>query len=376
MGCVECKYCRHEEDKNQFEYPTNSKRKIENSLEKSVPNIPNDKFLEEFEEKLKDIGKYISKEDFVKIIPEEAFQIMKDDPFKIQVKNENIHEIKPVEFENGNIYYGNWNDNYEMEGYGQYYLKEENVMAEGIWDKGELKEGRIFFPNGDIYEGEMSDSVYNGRGKLITQNKDEYIGEFVNGEKNGKGTMKFADDQTEYSGNFSNSNFNGEGNMKWINGIEYKGNFHDNYLEGKGILFNKDGEKYEGNFEKSFFYGNGKYTYSNGDEYEGNFEYGIRKGKGVYRKKDGLIYEGMWDNNIPNGHGKIIINKDVLKCNFHNGKIIGEIVSENGPYTGDIDYNFFLEPVNLSPQMLSHLENENFSSSQYRAGTLPSFLED
>lgn len=27
MGCVECKYCKQEEDNNQFEYPNNIKKK-------------------------------------------------------------------------------------------------------------------------------------------------------------------------------------------------------------------------------------------------------------------------------------------------------------------------------------------------------------
>ena len=324
---------------------------------------------------MKYIGQFISEENFKQIIPPEAFEIMKNEPFKIRMKNENVQKIKPVEFENGNTYYGNWNENYEMEGYGQYYLKEENVMAEGIWERGELKQARIFFPNGDIYEGEMSNSVYNGRGKLITHNKDEYIGEFVDGEKSGRGKMIF-EDKAEYNGFFSHNNFNGEGNIKWNNGIEYRGNFSDNQLDGKGTLFNKDGEKYEGNFEKNFFYGKGKYTYLNGDEYKGNFEYGIRKGNGVYKKKDEFIFDGIWDNNVPNGFGKIIINENILKCNFHNGKIIGDITTENGSYTGDFDRNFFLNPTNLNPLKLTHIDNDNFSTSQYRAGSFPSFLED
>ena len=375
MGCQECRYCSHQEDKNQFEYPTNTKKKIENSLQKSLNDNKNNNFFKEFEEKLKYIGQFISEEDFKQIIPPEAFEIMKNEPFKIRMKNENVQKIKPVEFENGNTYYGNWNENYEMEGYGQYYLKEENVMAEGIWERGELKQARIFFPNGDIYEGEMSNSVYNGRGKLITHNKDEYIGEFVDGEKSGRGKMIF-EDKAEYNGFFSHNNFNGEGNIKWNNGIEYRGNFSDNQLDGKGTLFNKDGEKYEGNFEKNFFYGKGKYTYLNGDEYKGNFEYGIRKGNGVYKKKDEFIFDGIWDNNVPNGFGKIIINENILKCNFHNGKIIGDITTENGSYTGDFDRNFFLNPTNLNPLKLTHIDNDNFSTSQYRAGSFPSFLED
>ena len=375
MGCVECKFCKQEEDKNQFEYPNDVNKKIHNSLENTLNNKNN--FFQEFDNKLKFIGKYISEDEFDNMIPEEAHKLMKNEPFQlIKKENSNSHKVRPVEFENGNIYFGQWNDDFEMEGYGKYYLKEEKVLAEGIWEKGELKYARIFFPNGDCYEGEIMNSIFNGKGKLISQNKDEYIGEFVDGEKNGEGKLIFSDDGTEYTGNFEKNNFNGYGSMKWKNGLEYKGNFCDNCFEGEGILFNTLGEKYEGNFEKNLYHGKGKYIYSNGDEYEGDFEYGIRKGKGIYRKKDGFIFEGLWDNNIPNGYGKIIIDDNILKCNFHNGKLIDEPICEKGSYYDNIDYNFYLEPMNLSTQQLSHLENVDVSSSQYRPGNVLSFLED
>ena len=391
MGCVECKFCKQEEDKSQFEYPTDTQKKVINTLENSINNKNNSNnnindinngnnnptnFIEEFEDKIKFIGQFISEDEFECMIPEEAKSLMKNEPYEMKLKNANSHKIKPVEFENGNIYYGQWNEDFEMEGYGKYYLKEEKVLAEGVWEKGELKKARIFFPNGDFYEGDMSNSVYNGKGKLISQNKDEYEGDFVDGDKNGEGKMIYSDDGTEYTGSFVKNNLTGNGYMKWANGIEYKGSFNENCLEGEGILFSNDGEKYEGNFEKNLFHGKGKYTYLNGDEYEGDFEYGIRKGKGIYRKKDGFIFEGLWDNNIPNGYGKIIVNDKEIKCNFHNGKRIDEPLNEKISYNEEIDYNFYYEPMNLSSQKLSHLDNIDVLSSQYRAGTRLSFLEE
>ncbi len=379
MGCVECKYCRQEEDKNQFEYNSDQKTKIQNSLHNSL-HIDNNNFTKEFEEKIKVIGEIISEDIFENIIPQRAKEYIQEKPFENKniLKNSNSQQMKPIKFENGNIFYGQWNEDFEMEGYGKYYLQEEKVLAEGIWEKGELKFARIFFPNGDYYEGEISKSVYNGKGKIIYQNKDEYIGEFVDGEKNGEGKIIFNDDKTEYNGYFFKNNFCGKGKMKWANGVEYNGNFSDNYLDGEGILSNNDGEKYEGNFQKNAFHGKGKYTYSNGDEYEGDFEYGIRKGKGTYRKKYGFTFEGLWDNNVPNGYGKILINDNVIKCNFHIGKIIDGPVGENGSFNEeDIDFNFYNEPMNLSTNKLSHLENdEDGTSSQYGAGTTLSFLED
>jgi len=384
MGCVECKYCKQEEDNNQFEYPNIKKKEnsdnngIKNNskgINNSTNSNKSNQFLKEFDEKIKFIGTPVTEEEFLVMLPDQVNTTIQSEPLQYN-KDKNSHNMKPIEFTNGNIYHGQWNKNFEMDGYGKYYLKDERILAEGLWDKGELKFARIFYPNGDIYEGEMLDSFYNGKGKLILQNKDTYIGQFEKGEKNGEGKMIF-NDGTEYNGNFINNTFNGNGNMKWQNGIEYKGNFSENFLEGEGVLNdNNNGEKYEGNFSKNLFHGKGKYTYTNGDEYDGDFEYGIRKGKGTYKKKDGFLFEGLWDNNIPNGFGKIAYNDNALRCNFHNGNLIYKSFNKNAESLDDIDYNFFNQPMNLSIIKFSHLENNEVSSSQYKPEAKLSFLED
>ena len=386
MGCVECKLCHQEEEKNQFEYPPKVLNKHENSASNtetnSIQNIletnnfqpQNKNFYIEFENKIKDFGKFITEEDFQMAISDNINIYMQNDPFPFHRKNFLSHRMRPVEFKEGNIYFGEWNENYEMDGYGKYYLKEEKILCEGIWEKGELKTARIYYPNGEFYEGEMANSCYNGNGKLINEKKDEYIGEFLEGEKNGQGKIIF-NDGTEYCGHFAKNNFSGYGEIIWKNGIEYKGYFSDNFLEGIGDMEGEN-EKYEGNFEKNLFHGKGKYTYYNGDEYDGDFEYGIRKGKGVYKQKNGIIFDGMWENNVPNGFGKINLNGKIIKCNYHNGKIVGRPVDDEGIYYNDyIEYNFFVENMKLS-QRLPHLENPEFMSSDYRAGTILSFLEE
>ena len=375
MGCVECKICKQEEDKSQFEYSNEAHQKIQNNLDNSIKE--NDNFIKEFDEKIQYIGQYIPEKEFEEMIPQIlSYNIMQDKPFPYKKNYKNAHNMRPVEFENGNIYYGQWNEDFEMEGYGKYYLKEEKVLAEGVWEKGELKVARIYYPNGDFYEGELMNSTYNGKGRLILSNKDEYIGDFVDMEKEGEGEMKYADDGTIYKGGFRKNFFNGHGNMKWANGTEYNGNFVDNYFEGEGVLFNDEGEKYEGNFEKNLFHGKGKYTYSNGDIYEGDFEYGIRKGRGIYRKNGMFIFEGLWDNNVPNGYGKITIRNKIIKCNYHNGRFIDDKIYKDEPMYNGIDFHFYNEEMNLSAQKLSHIENIDVSSSQYRAGTKLSFLDD
>ena len=391
MGCVECKICHQNEEQNQFEYPQMSPRKSENNQNNNAEydniglttntnfNITNQAekpdFFQEFESKINTIGKYFPEEDFQKMLSENSdFLYKPEEPFPFGTGNELSHKMKPIEFPEGNIYEGQWNENLEMDGYGKYFLKEEKVLAEGIWEKGELKKARIFYPNGEFYEGEMANSCYNGKGKLIDENKDTFIGEFLDGEKIGEGKMIFSDGCV-YNGNFLKNNFNGYGELEVGNGLIYKGNFIENFFEGNGVLYNTE-EKYDGNFEKNLFHGKGVYTYSNGDVYEGDFEFGIRKGKGIYKKNEGLIFEGSWENNVPNGFGKFNYNGKIIKCNYHNGKIMDRPVDENGLYYNNIDYDFFCPKMTLSGQKIPHLSNPDVLEPKYRAGTILSFLDD
>ena len=390
MGCVQCKICHQEEEKNQFEYPPSSPSKEENNIinpeynnieftlntNTNANQITNKNYIQEFEERLNSMGKYIPEEEFQNIILDNENNLYKpNEPFPFRSNNQFPHKMKPIEFEQGNIYEGEWNDKFEMDGYGRYLLKEEKVLAEGIWEKGELKRGRIFYPNGEYYEGEILNSCYNGKGKLINDNKDIYIGEFLDGEKTGEGTLTFSDG-TIYKGNFLNNKFNGWGEIIFNTGIEYKGKFAQGYLEGNGIMNLREEEKYEGFFEKNLFHGKGVYTYENGDEYDGDFEFGIRKGKGIYKQKDGLTFEGSWENDVPNGFGKIIYNGKTIKCNYHNGKIIDRPVDEDGIFHNNINYNFYCEKMKLSGQKLPHLSNTDEKNNSYRAGTIISFLDE
>ena len=345
-------------------------------------NLKYIKFQKAFEKKLPLLGKYISNFEFESLIPEEARKYMTEnilDISKYLSTNIKTYEIKPVEFIGGNVYKGNWNEKAEMEGYGQYFLKTDNVLAEGVWKNGFLIFARVFLPNGDLYEGPFQNSIFNGKGKLTTKNGEIYEGDFINGEKSGICTYLFPDG-TIYNGQIKNGYFNGQGNMKWNNGIEYKGNFLKSTLCGYGILTNLDGEKYEGYFDKNYFNGGGKFIFDNDDVYEGNFENGKKIGRGIYIRNDGLIYEGEWFDDMPHGLGKIHYGDTVFKCSFRNGEIVELILTQGGGY--NFQYNLFMDfkPENsfLYNNIFSHLiyENNNLIVSKYGPGCQPSFLED
>ena len=84
----------------------------------------------------------------------------------------------------------------------------------------------------------------------------------------------------------------------------------------------------------------------------------------------------MWDNDVPNGFGKINLNEKIIKCNFHNGKLIEKPVDEDGLGYFNIDYNFYNQCMKLSGQRLLHLENPDVVSSIFKADSILSFLEE
>ena len=266
------------------------------------------------------------------------------------------YKSKPIKYNNGNIYHGNWNIEGEMEGYGIYLIKVQNLVIEGIWKKGNIIYGRIFFPNGDLYEGFLQNYYPHGKGTMFFANKDIYKGDFINGEMSGIGIFTYAD-KSYFSGKIKNGLFNGEGIMKWINGNEYHGNFLDSFISGNGEIFNNIiGEKYIGTFDKNEFNGNGTYSYKNGDIYQGNFEYGIKKGKGIFKRHDKVEFDVIWDDDLPNGNGVVTYNNNKLNGFWRNGNIIRkDIKKENENIFNGIDLN--IKPIkrSLYPGTLPHL---------------------
>ena len=336
-------------------------------------------FTQKFNTKLHYLGKYFDISEFNQKIPKKAYNYMIQNVLNIPpniIQSNPVYEMKPVEFENGNIYSGNWNEKFKMEGYGQYYIKEVNLFVEGIWTDGKLIFGRIFFPNENIYEGEIKNSAFNGKGKLIFNNGDMYDGCFFDGERNGKGKYIF-NDGTIYEGDFSNSEFKGHGVIKWKNGVEYEGEFNGFVLKGKGKLEDKINlEKYEGNFDNNYFNGFGKYYFNNYASYEGEFEFGIKNGKGNYKNKEGIFYEGSWANNLPNGIGKFGCNDFIVKGVWKNG-INLEITDFIKGSVHNFDknkLNFFVPNFNLCPQILNNLIFSEISDIKKSEGDMISSL--
>lgn len=369
MGSTYCvKYCEKTEKEPS---DTDEKKPVYNNNDfplrrDSIPQYNYNQFTKKFNSKLHYLGNYFDISEFKKIIPKKANNYMIQNVLSIPqniFQKRPTYEMKPVEFQNGNIYSGNWSEKYKMEGYGQYYIKEANLFVEGIWDEGKLIYGRVFFPNENIYEGEIKNSSFMGKGKLIFNNGDIYIGDFNDGERTGNCKYIFKDG-TIYEGQILNGEFKGRGIMKWTNGIVYEGNFCGQLLKGNGKMKNNNnGEIYLGNFDNNYFNGFGIYTFGDKGSYEGEFEFGIKSGNGIYKNKDGLLYEGMWANNFPNGVGKLGYEDFIIKGVWKNGNNV-EILDFIKGSLYDFDknkLNFDVPPFSLCPQLLKNLIHQDIS---------------
>jgi hypothetical protein len=334
--------------------------KLKSNLKKNLPKI----------------GTNIPLKEFNKIITPNINNYMSQNKLNApnySQSNISTFQSEPIQFKNNNIYYGNWNENNQMEGHGIYYIQDRKIITEGIWNKGNIVYGRIFFPEEDIYEmyeGEMKNSLPDGKGKITFRNGDKYIGNFKHGEMNGNGNFIFAD-KTEYKGDLENGLFNGKGQMIWDNGTIYEGYFSDSTLTGEGTIYNGQNEKYQGNFDKNEFNGMGTYFYQNEDKYEGNFEYGIKRGNGKYfRSNDNIVFDGIWNGDLPNGNGIIKYRGNSLKGFWRNGVFIGnsENKEENEEIFNNIEKDIKPYKITIIPNSLPHLANLDSTTSQFIPG--------
>ena len=380
-----CQACRQSEPETTFHLEPDIKSLDPQNQLNSGKKEDYNSFLITFENKLPILGNYFGS-DFNTLIPTLIQSYMTENPFSLPqdlLGNSEYYEMKPVEFTNGNVYKGGWSSEMKMEGQGKYYLKEEGVLAEGIWKEGNLIFARVFITKEndlfDIYEGNIRNSTFNGKGKLILSNGIIYEGDFVDGEKTGAGTI-FYPDGTVYEGQVEKGELKGKGKMTWKNRYEYEGDFKFNKFIGNGVLKGPSGDVYEGEFVNNLFHGNGKYIYSNGNSYEGQFLYGVKKGKGVYKCVNLYEYDGDWDNDLPCGVGKLSDweKNGIIKSTWRYGKIMETPNYEKGSSENfkDIDLNIIPDKMNLNISELSNIENPETQSTQFKLGTLASFLDD
>jgi len=178
-------------------------------------------------------------------------------------------------------------------------------------------------PNGGVYQGEIQDGLFHGKGTIRYPSGSHYDGLFKEGVYHGQGTLVFSDG-SEYQGEFSEGRLTGKFVVESSKeSLHYEGDLLDGYMHGQGTL-TTDGYTYIGGFKDRMFEGFGKITYENGVVYEGAFLNGLYDGEGMFLDDEGGRYEGQFKDNYYHGVGKIVYqNGSVYEGGFKAGQYHG-----------------------------------------------------
>jgi len=156
-----------------------------------------------------------------------SYPIM-NDKYEVEIR-------KPVEYEDGSIYYGEW-----MKG-----TKNKHGRGIQLWE------------DGTRYEGYFQFNKANLKGRLLHSDGDVYEGNWLNGKAEGFGVYKHIDGSV-YKGNWKQDKQNGKGQENWPDNSYYKGEYFMGKKQGVGKFFWADGSMYEGEFENNLIEGKGK----------------------------------------------------------------------------------------------------------------------
>lgn len=194
----------------------------------------------------------------------------------------NKHGQGKMSYPNGNVYEGQWHRN--------------TFCGQGVYHafKGDKVEP-------DKYVGTFDKHLQHGEGEyLVTSNGSKYKGDWVYGEREGFGTYRWPDTSL-YRGYWKADERHGFGKLELSNGHVYEGFWVRGKREGKGKMRWSDGSHYDGDWVADMRHGQGTYynTFGRGSEYVGAWEYGDKHGFGVltigkYTLKEPQILRGMF----------------------------------------------------------------------------------
>lgn len=164
--------------------------------------------------------------------------------------------------------------------------------------------GRMRFVNGNEYEGEIVEGSPSGQGRLRFASGDHYVGEFKDGEPEGRGEYAWTSGQ-QVRGSFVKGTAQGLAELQLANGDRYTGSVVDGVPNGTGVMTYATKDRYEGAMKDGIPHGQGKYTWASGQWAEGVFQAGTLGGEGRLRFANGNLYQGTLIKGLPAGRGSM-----------------------------------------------------------------------
>lgn len=146
----------------------------------------------------------------------------------------------------------------------------------------------------NFYKGQVKEGKKEGCGVWICD-KNVFIGNFIEDERYGKGMCLYAEGDV-YDGEWENGVFNGKGTYKLNDGEMFVGEFMGGEYHGEGVLSFCNGDRYEGNFAHDQMSGKGVYYHANGDVYEGEWKENKKHGDGIKTLPNGVKYSQRYLN--------------------------------------------------------------------------------
>jgi len=144
----------------------------------------------------------------------------------------------------------------------------------------------------DLYDGEFSNNMRNGKGKMEYANGYIYEGEWKNNKREGKGTLWFQTDDKVF-----------------VKGGKEEGQYSSMKRNRKGKYTLTTVSYYEGDWKENVFHGYGVREYPNGDIFEGLFNSGKMR-EGTFRFASGAVFKGSIG--AEDGSKKLIMKTGVL----------------------------------------------------------------
>ena len=161
-----------------------------------------------------------------------------------------------VQYKNGDIYEGIYNENQQKHGFGKYTHKQPEVedvpspevSYEGDYSNG-LREGvgLMKFPDTSRYHGQFSKGLRHGQGSYIYPNGDVYSGQWVEGCKEGAGTYLFKSSDSYFKGTWKNGEIT-SGDWTHKDGTTWNGTFANGRPCGYGTFTFKNGNVQSGEY--------------------------------------------------------------------------------------------------------------------------------
>ena len=202
-----------------------------------------------------------------------------------------------------------------------------------LWAAAEL----TALPNGDRYQGEVTDGVLNGPGIYVWADGDRYEGTFLRALPHGEGTYTWADGR-QYVGDFVQGRRHGQGELSWPNGDRFTGSFDGNKRHGRGTMKWHTGEIYSGEFDSGAMHGQGEYRWPNGDRHIGAFVRDQRSGVGILVQSNGTSWSGGFLQGEPSGLGlERQSSGEMTLQRRESGQLVEQVPVADNPRCGSQD---------------------------------------